>query len=71
MARATYIYLVKKFPSRHVIGVFTVKHEMITGIERNLSEHETIGVWRYADGMLNNALLMAEGPAKKVLEELR
>jgi len=49
MARASYIYVVQG-PTGKVLGVFTVKHEMISALARCEFPMETITVERYPDG---------------------
>lgn len=72
MARSSFIYVVKKHPSRAVLGTFTVKHECLTSIERNLSPFENISVWRYINNsMLTLPNLVGEGHARDVLKEMR
>ena len=48
MARATKIYVVEA-PNTSISGAFTVKHEMISWLERH-SIDETSLVWSVSDG---------------------
>lgn len=49
MARATYIWVVMDADILLPVGVFTVKHEMKTWLQRNMKQDET-KVYRYRDG---------------------
>ena len=68
MARSTNIYVVKTYPARSILGCFTVKHEMVSSLYQ--LTRERISVYRYKDGFLNNAYLLAEGQVKDVLRKL-
>jgi hypothetical protein len=73
VARSQYIWVVQADRSKNVIAAFTVKHELLSWIGRELAESEqprrVLMVTRYRDGSASGFVRL--GSARELLEAAR
>lgn len=50
MARSTYVYVVQRLVGMPVLAVFTVKHELITWMQKRPGQRGVCQILRFRDG---------------------